>query len=106
MVLTKDDFQQKVLDSQGLTFVEFFASWCPHCQAYAPEYAQISQELANEANFYQVEIDQSKGLANEYNIEAIPTIVVFYNGQDEGYYQGAQPIQVYQEVIDQFEGDN
>lgn len=99
MVLTSQDFQQYVLDSEGIVFVEFFASWCPHCQAFAPEYAQISENLGNQAAFYQVEIDQSRGLADAYNIDAIPTIYVFYNGQPVDELVGAQPQQVFEEII-------
>ena len=98
-VLTKNDFTQKVLDSDKITFVEFFASWCPHCKAFAPEYKAIAEELSNEANFYQVEIDQSKGLTEEYNIEGYPTIVVFDDGQEVTSLLGAQPITVFEEVI-------
>ncbi len=98
-VLTKADFNQAVLDSNGITFVEFFASWCPHCRAFYPEYCEIAEELGNEANFYQVEIDQSRGLADEYGIESIPTIVVFKNGQEVYRFVGAQPVQVFQEII-------
>ncbi len=99
MVLTRDNFQQYVLDSNGIVFVEFFASWCPHCQAFAPEYQQISEDLSGEAAFYQVEIDQSPGLANEYGIEAIPTIKVFDEGQVVTSFVGAQPQSVFQKVI-------
>lgn len=105
MILTNEDFAQKVLDQSGIVFVEFFASWCPHCQAFAPEYKQISEDLASQAKFYQVEIDQSKGLANEYNITAIPTIVVFDNGNIEGEFQGAQSQQVFEEAIQEIQNN-
>ena len=59
----------------------------------------IAEELSNEANFYQVEIDQSKGLTEEYNIEGYPTIVVFDDGQEVTSLLGAQPITVFEEVI-------
>ncbi len=98
-VLTQNDFNQAVLDSNGITFVEFYASWCPHCQAFAPEYKEIASELSNEANFYQVEIDQSRGLANEFGIESIPTIVVFDNGQEVTRFVGAQPLPTFQRII-------
>ncbi len=102
MVLTKEDFQQKVLDQQGLVFVEFYASWCPHCQAFAPQYEQISQALASQAQFYQVEIDASPELASEYGVTSIPTIVVFYNGQVVNTYLGAQPQSIFEENIQKF----
>lgn len=100
MVLTINDFQEKVLDANGIVFVEFFASWCPHCQAFAPEYAQISEQLGNQAAFYQVEIDQSRELADAYNIEEIPTIIVFFNGEQVDELIGAQPESVFEEIIE------
>jgi len=102
MVLTLQDFKQNVIESQGIVFVEFYASWCPHCQAFMPEWDQISQELSNQAQFFQVEIDQSPDLAQAFNVDSIPTIKVFVNGEVVETFLGAQPISVFEQAIQQY----
>ncbi|MGI6109929.1 MAG: thioredoxin family protein [Eubacteriaceae bacterium] len=99
MVLTLDDFKQKVVESSGIVFVEFYASWCPHCQAFMPEWDQISQNLASQAQFFQVEIDNSPDLAEAYGVQNIPTIKVFVNGQVVQTLLGAQPQSVFEQLI-------
>lgn len=102
MILTINDFKQNVIDSQGLVFVEFFARWCPHCQAFMPEWDKISQELSDQAAFYQVEIDDSPDLTQAYGVQDIPTIMVFDNGQKVEQFVGAQPKSVFEQVIQQY----
>lgn len=102
MVLTLEDFKQNVVESTGIVFVEFYASWCPHCQAFMPEWDQISQNLASQAQFFQVEIDNSPDLAQVYGVQNIPTIKVFVNGQVVQTLLGAQPQQVFEQLIQQY----
>ncbi len=102
MILTIQDFKQNVVDHKGLVFVEFFARWCPHCQAFMPKWDKISEELSDQAAFYQVEIDDSPDLAQAYGVESIPTIIAFYDGQPVQEFVGAQPKEIFEQVIQQY----
>lgn len=103
MLLTKEDFNEKVIDAPGIAFVEFYADWCPHCKAYAPEYRQIAEDLAPQAAFYQVEIDSSPELTSEYGVNSVPTILVFNNGDVVNTFLGAQNESIFVQEIEKLQ---
>ncbi|MCF7830461.1 thioredoxin [Candidatus Gracilibacteria bacterium] len=79
-IITKDDFDSKVLKNPEVVLVDFFATWCGPCQGLAP----ILNELANdvgEDRVFKVDVDQSPELASEYGVMSIPTIKIFKGGE-------------------------
>ncbi len=67
---------------KGLVLVEFYASWCPHCQRMMPVVADVKALLEGTANVYQFDIDENSGLASELGVESIPTFIVFKGGEE------------------------
>lgn len=88
--LNDSNFTQKVLQGKGEIMVEFFATWCPHCQRMAPVINDLANQLPD-ITFYRVDIDESPDLANEYAPNGFPTFVVFENGQNLRTTAGEQP---------------
>lgn len=75
------NFKKDVLDSEKLVIVDFFAEWCGPCQVFAP----VVEDLAtsdNSLDVVKIDIDADSDLAIQYNIEAVPTLVVFKNGKE------------------------
>ena len=72
--------------AQGLTVVDFWASWCGPCRLLSPIVEELAGELA-EVNFAKVNVDDEPDLANRYGINAIPTLVILKGG-----YQVAQSV--------------
>lgn len=61
--------------------IEFWVTWCPHCQAMIPRYNRISEKYANIA-CYRVEMEQHPSIAELFNIESFPTFIfINTNGQ-------------------------
>lgn len=71
-----------VINSAKAVLVEFYASWCPHCQRMMPIVAQVKELLAGKANVYQYEIDENRDLADQENVESIPTFIIYQNGKE------------------------
>lgn len=90
-VLNKNDFNSKVLQSQGKVLVEFFATWCPHCRRMMPVIEDIAQREEGSVAVYQVDVDQSPDLANEYAPNGFPTFALFVDGALVGRLEGEQP---------------
>lgn len=78
-VLNKENFENEVLNSNKLTVVDFFATWCGPCQMLAPVLEKLSKEQ-NDLNIFKIDIDESVELAIKYQVEVVPTLVIFKNG--------------------------
>lgn len=78
-VLNKENFENEVLNSNKLTVVDFFATWCGPCQMLAPVLEKLSKEQ-NDLNIFKVDIDESVELAIKHQVEVVPTLVIFKNG--------------------------
>ena len=80
-IINEQQFSQKVLSSNKLVLVDFFATWCGPCHMIAPILEQVSKESNGEYEVYKVDIDQNENLARSYGIMSIPTMILFKDGQ-------------------------
>jgi len=86
--LSKDTFSQKVTQSKGVVFVDFFATWCGPCKMTGPIIDQLADEFKN-ITFYKVDVDKDGELASAYSIFSIPTFIIFKDGQVVAQFAGA-----------------
>lgn len=73
----------EIINSSPVVLVEFYASWCPHCQRMMPIVAQIKELLSGQVNVYQFDIDQNSELASENGADSVPTFIIYRNGKEE-----------------------
>jgi thioredoxin 1 len=81
LTLTQENFGKEVLQSATPILVDFWAEWCGPCKMIAPVLDELADEYAGKVRIGKVDIDQHQGLAAEYGITAIPTLLLFQNGQ-------------------------
>lgn len=74
------NFDMAVLQADVPVLVDFYADWCRPCQRMAPLLDRIAEDLTD-GRIVKVNVDNSPQLAARYNIEALPTMLVFVNGQ-------------------------
>lgn len=89
IILTKDNFEEEVLNSKVPVLVDFWATWCMPCQSMLP----IVEELANErtdAKICKINVDQQMELARKYRVMSIPTFIVFKDGEPVERVMGVQ----------------
>jgi thioredoxin len=89
---------QDMLDSSDVPIlVDFYATWCGPCQMMAPILEQVGANLRDRLQVVKIDTDKYPNLATKYNIDALPTLVLFKNGKPaeriEGVLQASQLIQ-------------
>lgn len=72
----------EVINSSATVLVEFYASWCPHCQRMMPIVEQIKNTLKGKADVYQFDIDENSELAESNSVENIPTFIIYHDGKE------------------------
>lgn len=90
--LNPSNFKSKVLNSNGVVLVEFFAPWCGHCQALTPIWEKAATVLKGVVTVAALDADAHKSLTQEYGIRGFPTIKVFAPGKAPVDYQGARDV--------------
>ena len=88
--VTDGDFQAEVLENEHPVLVDFWAPWCGPCRVVAPVLEEIADEREN-LRIVKLNIDENQQTAANYQILAIPTMVLFRNGQEAKRIQGAMP---------------
>lgn len=91
VALTDGDFENKVLNSQGVVLVDFWAEWCGPCRALGPKLEEIATEQAGKLTVYKVNVDENPGSPARYGVRGIPTMVLFKDGKEVEQIVGNQP---------------
>jgi thioredoxin 1 len=88
IILTHGNFPSVVLRSPLPIFVYFWAEWCHRCTTVSPVVNQLAAQYGDRVKICTVNIDEQPGLAAEYGVRAIPTVVVLRDGQVAGQVVG------------------
>src|SRR5919199_1138050 len=88
--VTDTNFQAEVLESETPVLVDFWAPWCGPCRVVAPILEEIAAQR-EDLRIVKLNVDDNQETASRYGILAIPTMVLFRNGQEAKRIQGALP---------------
>ena len=84
-------FKKDVLEAKMPVLVDFWAPWCAPCRAIAPAVEELAGEYAGRVSFAKVNVDDNPGVATEYGVRSIPTLLIFKDGKPLTQLVGLRP---------------
>ena len=99
--VNNDNFENEVVKSEKVTLVDFFATWCGPCQMLAQVLEKMSTSRA-QIDIAKVDVDESVELAQKYEIDVVPTMIIFKDGKImkriEGFHTEAELMDIIESI--------
>lgn len=99
-VVTKDEFQEILSNSDTPILVDYFADWCGPCKMLAPIIEKLAPDYEGKIKIVKVDIDDQPELAQEQNVRSIPTLVVYKDGKEASREVGFKTEAQLKEMLD------
>lgn len=99
--LDSNEFKKEVEGGSGLTLVDFSATWCGPCKMQTPILEELSETASY--NIYSIDVDESQDIAGQYNVNAVPSLMIFKDGVLKKTLVGFQAKDVIEEAVAKFQ---
>ena len=91
IIITEQNFDEEVLNSEVPVLVDFWATWCGPCRMLAPVIEQSAKEQEGKVKVGKINVDEEMNLAAAFGVQSIPTVMVFKNGKVTNVAVGVRP---------------
>lgn len=101
VTVTDGDFTDVIENRDGLSIVDFWATWCGPCRMVAPVIEQLAKEFEGKLQVAKLDVDANQQIAMRYNVRSIPSILFFKDGHHVDTVVGAVPKAYLERKIEQ-----
>ena len=92
-----------IINSEGLTLVDFFATWCGPCKTMHPVLEQLKAELGDSIRIIKIDVDKNNSLAANYRVQSVPTLMLFRKGEMLWRQSGALRLNDLKAIVSQYQ---
>lgn len=100
LTLTDANFEAEVLKSDVPVLVDFWAEWCMPCRTLGPTIDELASEYVGKVKVGKLDTDANQSTAVKFNIQQIPTVLLFKQGQIATKFIGLKPKKEFKEILD------
>ena len=92
-----------IINSEQLTLVDFFATWCGPCKMMHPVLEQLKDELGDSIRIIKIDVDKNNNLAMNYRVQSVPTLMLFRKGEMLWRQSGALRLNDLKAIVSQYQ---
>jgi thioredoxin 1 len=97
--MAKGKFSE-LIESETPTLVDFSAEWCGPCKMMKPILEEVKSSVGDKAKILTIDVDRNPNLSMEYQIQSVPTLILFKNGKQLWRQSGVAPTAVIKNIIE------
>lgn len=91
-----------IINSNQLTLIDFYATWCGPCKMMHPVLEQLKSELGDTLRIIKLDVDKNEALASQYRIQSVPTLMLVKGGEIVWRQSGAMRLRDLKTIVSQF----
>ena len=92
-----------IINSDQLTLVDFFATWCGPCKMMHPVLEQLKDEMGESIRIIKIDVDKNNSLAMNYRVQSVPTLMLFRKGEMLWRQSGALRLNDLKAIVNQYQ---
>ncbi len=92
----------ELINGNKPVLVDFFAEWCGPCKMMPPILKKVKDDLKDTVTIIKIDVDKNPAIAQRYQVQGVPTLIVFQNGQSKWRQSGVVQAKQLEQVLQQF----